>query len=277
MPDRHQPKILFITTDQQRFDTAPPAERFALRTPHLDDLAAKGMTFTRAYSDCPLCVPARSTIMSGQHAWTHRLSINGATSSALDDARTLPTRMRGLGYQTMAIGKMHFGPTRARHGFDDALIADDYHKQMLASGHALQPMRHGIGQNEFYPGVSTVPEAMTYTSWIAEQCGDFIRDRHDPTRPFFLWCSFGKPHPPFDPPEPYETQNLAASGGAEETRTRLHGELAARIAARPQEAHLVEEAGRLTSWDDGPVDARRQKARHWVGYHTEWEKKDVKH
>jgi arylsulfatase len=64
-------------------------------------------------------------------------------------------------------------------------------------------MRHGLGQNELYPGMSTVPEPLTLTSWLCEQAVLFLRERRDPLRPFFLWLSFSKPHPPLDPPEPY--------------------------------------------------------------------------
>ena len=65
---------------------------------------------------------------------------------------------------------MHFGPERVRHGFDEMVLPDDYYRQMRHSGNDFQPMRHGLGQNELYPGMATVPEALTLTSWIAEQC-----------------------------------------------------------------------------------------------------------
>ncbi len=83
------------------------------------------------------------------------------------------------------------------------LIPSDYYTEMTRRGHDVQPMRHGLGQNELYPGMATVPESLTLTSWTAERCVDYIRERRDPTVPFFLWCSFSKPHPPLDPPEPY--------------------------------------------------------------------------
>jgi len=98
---------------------------------------------------------------------------------------------------------MHFTPTRARHGFDEILLPADYYGEMKDRGYELQPMRHGLGQNELCPGLATVPESLTHTAWVAEQSRKFIMDRRDPTRTFFLWCSFSKPHPPFDPPEPY--------------------------------------------------------------------------
>jgi arylsulfatase len=203
------PNILLITTDQQRYDVAgagvpgSPAPSF-LRTPHYDHLCREGITFRAAYADCPLCVPARISIMTGKYVFTHGEPGNGLTSQVMGREDTLPALLRRLGYQTAAIGKMHFGPERARHGFDEMILPADYYRQMQRLGLDVpQPMHHGLGQNELYPTMATVPESLTLTSWIAEQCVEYIRERRDPTVPFFLWCSFSKPHPPLDPPEPY--------------------------------------------------------------------------
>lgn len=198
-----QPNILLVTTDQQRYDAAGGAGPSFLRTPHYDHLRREGITFTRAYSDCPLCVPARASILTGQYAVTHGLTGNQPTHPAIGRERTLPGVLRSLGYATAAIGKMHWGPQRVRHGFDEMILPQDYYRAMARSGNPLQPMRHGLGQNELFPGMATVPEAMTLTAWTAEQCVEYIRERRDPSVPFFLWCSFSKPHPPLDPPEPY--------------------------------------------------------------------------
>jgi arylsulfatase A-like enzyme len=51
--------------------------------------------------------------------------------------------------------------------------------------------------------MATVPESYTLTAWIVDRCVGFVKHRRDPQLPFFLWCSFSKPHPPLDPPEPY--------------------------------------------------------------------------
>ncbi len=198
-----RPNLLLITTDQQRYDTIRPFRPDFLRTPHLDMLADQGVTFTRAYADCPLCVPSRISIMTGQSAFAHGMAHNGSTTEVMGRDETLPARLRRLGYQTAAIGKMHFTPQRARHGFDEMILPEDYYRQMRTQGHAALPMRHGIGQNELYPTLATVPEAQTLTNWTVDQCVEYLLQRRDPTAPFFLWCSFSKPHPPFDPPEPY--------------------------------------------------------------------------
>ncbi len=198
-----QPNIILITTDQQRYDTAGAAAPPFMRTPHFDQLAREGITFPRAYTSCPICVPSRVSIMTGQNVYSHGMTHNGATSDVLGRDHTLPARLRTCGYQTAAIGKMHFTPQRTRHGFDEMLLPDDYYRQMQRDGHSVQPMRHGLGQNEIYPSMSTVPEAQTLTSWIAEQSALYVLTRRDPAVPFFLWSSFSKPHPPLDPPEPY--------------------------------------------------------------------------
>ena len=198
-----RPNIVLITTDQQRYDTMAPYAPSFLRTPHLDHLMRDGVVFDRAYADCPICVASRASIMTGRYARNHGLPNNAETSGRFGRDNTLPTLLRNLGYQAAAIGKMHFGPERCRHGFDEMILPADYYRQMGGRGADLQPMRHGLGQNELYPGMATVPECRTQTAWIAEQCVDYIKVRRDPTVPFFLWCSFSKPHPPLDPPEPY--------------------------------------------------------------------------
>jgi arylsulfatase len=192
------PNLLLITTDQQRFDTIGHE---AVRTPHLDQLRYQGVQFTRAYAQTPICVPARVSIMTGRGPFHHGMTHNGPSSAVMGRDGTLPALLREQGYGTAAIGKLHFTPQRARHGFDETVLPDDYYRAM--AGQPQQPMRHGLGQNELYPGLATVPEAQTLTAWIADQCVQYIRDRRDPTVPFFLWASFSKPHPPLDPPEPY--------------------------------------------------------------------------
>lgn len=208
MTTPRQPNILLVTTDQQRYDTIAPYAPPFLRTPHLDLLRHQGVRFDRAYAETPICVPSRVSLLTGQSPFRHGITANGSSSAVAGRTGTLPARLHDLGYATCAVGKMHFTPERARHGFDEMLLPADYYRAMAESGSPLQPMRHGLGQNELHPGASTVPEAMTLTSWIAEQSVRYIRDRRDPTCPFFLWTSFSKPHPPLDPPEPYASMYL---------------------------------------------------------------------
>jgi arylsulfatase A-like enzyme len=197
------PNILLITTDQQRFDTIHSASEGYpgnpyIRTPHLNWLCDNGIHFTRCYTDAPICVAARTTIMTGRHGYTNGLTSNAGDSLPIDPARSLPGLLTHAGYQTRAVGKMHFLPNRAHYGFEHMEILEDYYREMAQHPERGRPTDHGLGQNEMEPGIATVSETHSLTYWTVDRSINFLETR-DPTRPFFLWTSFSKPHPPFDP------------------------------------------------------------------------------
>ena len=72
-----RPNILFIMTDQQRFDTIAALGNPGIYTPNLDRLVRRGITFRQAYSTCPVCVPARYTIRTGCEPPAIRIFTNG--------------------------------------------------------------------------------------------------------------------------------------------------------------------------------------------------------
>jgi arylsulfatase A-like enzyme len=193
-----QPNILLITTDQQRFDTLAALGNSHIYTPHLDWLCDEGIAFTRAYTDCPICMPARATLMTGRHGYSLGLTGNDTTVLPLAANPTLPGLLTQAGYQTRAQGKMHFHPMRANYGFEHMELPMDYYRDCGRHPDAGLPKEHGVGENEVTPVISTVDEAHSLTHWTVRRSIDFIETR-DETRPFFLWTSFAKPHPPFDP------------------------------------------------------------------------------
>ena len=82
--------ILLITTDQQRFDTIQAWGNRQIFTPHLNYLAAEGINFTRAYADCPICMPSRTTIMTGEPAF-----LSGVKGNANHQTTCSKRRKRG--------------------------------------------------------------------------------------------------------------------------------------------------------------------------------------
>ena len=194
----NKPNIILITTDQQRFDTIHALGNMHIYTPHLNWLADEGIAFTRCYSDCPICMPARATIMTGKHGYTHGLMSNSNVVIPMKNGDTLPAVLTREGYQTRAQGKMHFEPIRANYGFEHMELPLDYYRFMDAYPELGIPKGHGVGENEIEPVISTVDEIHSATRWVVKRSIDFIETRDD-TRPFFLWTSFAKPHPPFDP------------------------------------------------------------------------------
>ena len=193
-----QPNILLITTDQQRFDTIAALGNQHIYTPHLDWLVDEGITFTRAYTDVPICMPARATVMTGKHGFESGLTSNSNAIVPMQRYPTLPALLTQAGYQTRAQGKMHFHPMRANYGFEHMELPMDYYRERHRNAHEGLPKEHGVGENEITPVISTVDEAHSLTHWTVRRSIDFLETRDD-TRPFFLWTSFTKPHPPWDP------------------------------------------------------------------------------
>ncbi len=100
-----QPNVLFVITDQQRADHAGYAGNEIVRTPAMDAVAARGTVFTSAWVANPVCMPNRSTIMTGRMPSAHGVVFN---DRSLDPgANTFVRRFRAAGYRTGLIGKSH--------------------------------------------------------------------------------------------------------------------------------------------------------------------------
>ena len=194
--------ILLITTDQQRFDTLNAWGNQSIFTPHLNYMAAMGISYKNCYASCPICVPSRTTIMTGRQGYESGVISNATHETFMractEERSTLPAVLTDAGYQTCAKGKMHFEPARAHYGFEHMKLPLDYMREYDKKQVLAHPKAHGVGECEAEPVISTVDVKDSITSWIAEESIDFLETR-DTTRPFFLWTSFTKPHPPFDP------------------------------------------------------------------------------
>lgn len=210
-----KPNVILITTDQQRFDTIQALGNTHIFTPHLNYMVSEGISFTNAYADCPICVPSRTTIMTGKKGYTCGVVGNDDHQALMEsmtkENKTLPALLTQYGYQTKAMGKMHFIPSRANYGFEDMELPLDYMRMHDKNQQVAHPKAHGLGECSIEPVISTVPAKDSITTWTVDQSIDFIETR-DPLRPFFMWTSFTKPHPPFDPCMEYwtlyETANM---------------------------------------------------------------------
>ena len=101
-------KILFITTDQQRYDTLGCNGGTLSRTPVIDALASDGIRYERAVPQSVVCMPSRSTMLTGQHPHTHGVWMNGVPLPV--DAPSVAGLLHDEGYRTALIGKAHFEP-----------------------------------------------------------------------------------------------------------------------------------------------------------------------
>lgn len=207
----NRPNVLLVTVDQWPGYAMGCAGHPAIETPAIDRLAHVGTRFTRAYSECPVCIPARRSLMTGTTARTHG---DRVFQTALEMPRlpTLADCFRGAGYQTTAIGKLHVYPKRNRIGFDDAIIAeegrghlggdDDYDIFLSDHGYTGQQFMHGMGNNDYAWRTWHLPERMHVTNWTTATAARAIK-RRDPTRPGFWHVSYTHPHPPLVPLQSY--------------------------------------------------------------------------
>ncbi len=101
-------KILFVTTDQQRYDTLGCNGGLLSRTPVVDRLASEGLRYERAVPQSVVCMPSRSTMLTGQHPRTHGVWMNGVPLPV--DAPSVAAELHRAGYRTALVGKSHFEP-----------------------------------------------------------------------------------------------------------------------------------------------------------------------
>lgn len=210
MTDR--PNVLIILCDQLRADVLGCYGHPIVKTPNIDRLARSGVVFENAYSQTPVCIPARQNLLTGRHS--HELELMENTRKTQDRFPPLATLLAQSGYHTAAVGKMHFHPPRTPYGFEHMELSeempktrdeDDYLKYLSDHGfeHVHEP--HGQRRETYYePQISVLPAQHTTTAWTARRTAEFIRRSEDDKEPFFCLTGFIKPHPPFDPPYGFE-------------------------------------------------------------------------
>src|SRR6266850_6107719 len=103
MTDR--PNVLFFITDQLRADHLGCYGNRTIRTPAIDQLAARGVAFDRFYVASPVCQPNRATLMTGRMPSLHGVRHNGIELSL--DETTFVEVLREAGYHTALVGKAH--------------------------------------------------------------------------------------------------------------------------------------------------------------------------
>ena len=211
MPDRKN--LLFITTDQQRFDSLPCYGADFVVAPNLERLAAEGTVFESCYVSSPVCVPCRATMMTGMFPSAHGAMDNFTWIDT--EAPKWTDAARAMGYTTAAIGKMHFAPWDAMEGFDERIICEDKRHWYLPDDHSAFMAGHGIQR----PHPTEVPgyfescgapsfpydKELYADAYIGDKAAEWIRGRADTAggQPFAAWVSFTGPHDPYDPPPEY--------------------------------------------------------------------------
>ena len=209
-----RPNVLFIMDDQHRGDCVRADGNRAIHTPHIDRIGNEGARFSRAYSTSPTCTPARSALLTGLSPWNHGMLHMVAMGSKYP--YTKPQAMRDAGYYTMGIGKMHYNPQRALHGFHQVLLDEsgraqspefrsDYRAWFYSQAPHLNPDATGVGFNDYPAKAYVLPENLHPTYWTGQTAVNFLNGYNRP-EPFFMKVSFARPHSPYDPPQRFMDQ-----------------------------------------------------------------------
>jgi len=206
-----QPNVLLITTDHWPATLLGIAGHTVIQTPTLDQLARNGIRYTRAYSECPVCIPARRTLMTGTTPRTHGDRCFKETLP-MPDLPMIAATFRASGYEANAVGKLHVYPPRDRIGFNDVILnedgrtqfgsTDDYEIFLGDQGYAGQQFTHGMGNNVYINRPWHLPEYCHNTNWTTREMCRTIQ-RRDPTKPGFWYLSYIHPHPPLAPLQCY--------------------------------------------------------------------------
>ena len=210
--NKKSPNVLLITMDQWPGSFLGCEGHPVIETPTIDRLAKSGVRFSRAYSECPICIPARRSIMTGQTPKLHGDRVFQKSLKMPLNTKTIAQVFRDSGYQAFAVGKLHVMPQRDRIGFDDAFISeegrpyygsiDDYDLYLAEKGFVGQQFSHGVSNNDYTWRTWQLPEDCHVTNWATQQMCRTIK-RRNPEKPSFWYLSYTHPHPPLVPLSTY--------------------------------------------------------------------------
>ena len=210
----HRPNVLWLMSDQHNANCAGYAGHPLVRTPNLDRIAGRGVDFTGAFANNPICSPSRICFMTGQYMHTHRMFGNNHSEYPTPNPETLACLFRRYGYQGGLFGKSHMVRRWDEDGFErirytdmtDGLHGDPmtvhYFKHLVAHGRADYyedgSLRPGQEHTLDGSGPAELPYEHSIERFTSEETLNFLKER-DARRPFFAHMTFQRPHAPIAP------------------------------------------------------------------------------
>ncbi len=194
-----RPNIVFVFSDQQRWDTAGCYGQPLDITPNLDRMAAEGVRFEHTFTCQPVCGPARATLQTGKYPTEVGVHINHRLLPL--DEQTLAKRLSASGYEVGYIGKWHlasFGPMDGPDNFRTRPVPPErrggYVDYWLASD-TLEFTSHSYDGHMFDGEGRQVnfPEGRYRADVLTDWTLDYLRSRSG-EKPFFLFLSYIEPH-----------------------------------------------------------------------------------
>ncbi len=218
-----RPNIVLILADDLGYGDLSCYGAKDLKSPRIDALAARGMTFTNFYANCPVCSPTRAALLTG--CYPELVGVPGVIRTHADNswgylspsATLLPQRLAERDYRTAIIGKWHLGlespntPTERGfelfHGFLGDMMDDYYHHR-----------RHDI--NYLRLNNKTIDPTGHATDLFTEWACDYLREASS-DKPFFLYLAYNAPHSPIQPPDDWLKRVKQREPNISDKRARL--------------------------------------------------------
>lgn len=218
-----RPNIIFIITDQQRYDTINALGYEFMDTPNLDRLANEGIVYTQCHVTAASCAPARASLFKGYYPHT-----TGILKNADTWRRSWIELLNDSGYHCTNIGKMHSWPFETELGFDERYVVenkdrylegryyfDEWDKALRFRGLIKQQRELYRQRDDYRDRLGAfeweLPEDAHPDMFVGDMATWWINS-YPKTEPLFLQIGFPGPHPPYDPipryAEPYLKKEL---------------------------------------------------------------------
>ena len=200
---KRQPNIIFILADDLGYGDLSYLGSKDIKTPNIDQLAAKGMKLTNFYANSTVCSPSRASLLSGRYP--DQIGVPGVIRQNKEDSWgymtenvvLLPAMLKTKGYQTALIGKWHLGFEKPNlpndKGFDLFKgflgdMMDDYYTHLRGG---VNWMRENEKEIEPVGHATDI-----FTGWTV----DYLSKQKNNSAPFFLYLAYNAPHFPIQPP-----------------------------------------------------------------------------
>ena len=206
-----RPNIIFIITDQQRFDTIKELGFDYMETPNLDRLVREGTTFTNCHISAPSCAPSRASLFTGYYPHT-----TGILKNADAWNHGWIESLAESGYRCINIGKMHTYPYHTPMGFHERYVVenkdrymeeryyyDEWDKALHARGLVKQQRELYRKRSDYKDSLGSflweLDEDMQSDNFVGDMATWWIDTKPKSEQPLFLEIGFPGPHPPYDP------------------------------------------------------------------------------
>ena len=212
----NHPNILWICTDQQRFDTLGCYGNKFVHTPNLDRLAEQGVLFEYCYSQSPVCTPSRASFLTGRYPRTTRCRQNGQSIPA--DEVLITRSLADVGYTCGLAGKLHLSvceppacsttERRINDGYAEFHWSHHHSPDWGCNEYTNWLTEKGVIYRSTQSSHSEfvqvgMPKEYHQTTWCAEKAINFMKTNATFDQPWLFSVNAYDPHHPFDPPADY--------------------------------------------------------------------------